>query len=145
MKKFGFTLIEVLVVATIIGILAAVAVSSYASINKRSRDAKRRSDIEQIRSALEMYRSDLGYYPAVDYTSFGNVTDLISYLVSAYMPSMPSDPQSPTSNYYYEATSKVGVNYYGYCLCSKLETATVSTNNCSVTLPAQCNTGVKSP
>ncbi len=148
MKKLllrkGFTLIEVLVVATILGILAAVAVSSYTSVNKRSRDSKRKSDIEQVRSALEMYRSDNGFYPAVDTTGFGNASDLTSYLVSSYMPSIPSDPTS-TQQYYFYATNLSGGNYYGYCLCAKLETQTVSTNTCSVSLPASCNYGVKSP
>ncbi len=140
----GFTLIEVLVATTIIGVLAAVAVSSYTSINKRSRDSKRRSDIEQIRSGLEMYRSDNGFYPAVDTSSFGNVNDLTAYLVSSYMPVVPSDPLS-TQAYYYRATNLSGTNYYGYCLCGKLETQTVTTSTCSVALPATCNYGVKSP
>ncbi len=141
----GFTLIEVLVAATIIGVLAAVAVSSYASINKRARDAKRSSDIQQTRSALEQYRSDNGFYPSVDTSGFGNVSDLTSYLVSSYMPAIPSDPQSPTQAYYYYATNLSGTNYYGYCLCGKLETLLSSTNTCTVSLPANCNYGVKSP
>ncbi len=140
----GFTLIEVLVAATIIGVLAAVAVSSYTSINKRSRDSKRRSDIEQVRSALEMYRSDNGFYPPVDTSGFGNVSDLTSYLVTSYMPAIPSDPTS-TQAYYYYATNPSGVNYYGYCLCGKLETLVASTSTCTVALPAACNNGVKSP
>lgn len=149
-QKFsGFTLIEVLVVATIIGVLAMVAVTSYASVNKRSRDAKRKSDIEQLRSAIEMYRSDQGYYPAVGTGgSFVPVSNLISNLVTAYMPAVPSDPQSPTQDYYYQAISPIGtpVNYYGYCLCAKLETQTTITSSCtSITLPAECNYGVKSP
>ncbi len=142
---FGFTLIEILVVATILGVLAAVAVSSYASINKRSRDSKRKSDTEQIRSALEMYRSDNGYYPPVDTSGFGSASDLTAYLVSSYMPVVPSDPTT-TQAYYYYATGASGANYYSYCLCAKLETQTVTTNTCTgVSLPAACNYGVKSP
>ncbi|MBI2404699.1 prepilin-type N-terminal cleavage/methylation domain-containing protein [Candidatus Gottesmanbacteria bacterium] len=143
MKK-GFTLIEVLVVATIIGVLTAVAVTSYTSVNKRSRDSKRRSDLEQLRSALEMYRSDNSYYPPVDVTGFGNVGDLTSYLVPSYMPGIPSDP-STTQAYYYYATNQSGTNYYGYCLCAKLETIISPINTCSVSLPAACNFGTKSP
>ncbi|MBI4004548.1 prepilin-type N-terminal cleavage/methylation domain-containing protein, partial [Candidatus Roizmanbacteria bacterium] len=54
----AFTLIEILVVATIIGLLLAGAVASYTTLNRSSRDARRKADAEQIRSALEMYRSN---------------------------------------------------------------------------------------
>ena len=61
-KRNGFSLIELMVSTTVIAILTVIGVVSYSSVNKRSRDVKRKSDIEQIRSALEMYRSDYGYY-----------------------------------------------------------------------------------
>jgi len=67
-KVFGFTLIEVLVTATIIAVLTAAAAVSYSSVNKRSRDARRKSDIEQLRAALEQSRSDNGYY-VMNYSS----------------------------------------------------------------------------
>ena len=65
MKKSlkGFTLIEILVVATIIGLLASGAIVSYQQLLKQSRDAKRKTDLEQVRAALEMYRSNEDTYP----------------------------------------------------------------------------------
>jgi len=65
MKKSlkGFTLIEILVVATIIGLLASGAIVSYQQLSKQSRDAKRKTDLEQVRAALEMYRSNEDTYP----------------------------------------------------------------------------------
>lgn len=54
----GFTLIEILVVCTIISLLVAGGVASYAQFGKQSRDARRKADIEQIRAALELYRSN---------------------------------------------------------------------------------------
>ena len=59
MKK-GFTLIELLIAVSIIAILISIGVVSYGSVNKRSRDAKRKGDIEQLRSGLEMYRRIMG-------------------------------------------------------------------------------------
>lgn len=143
-KQRGFTLIELLIVTTILGLLTAVAVASYASINKRSRDSKRKSDVEQVRSALEMYRSDNGFYPPVNVGGFGDASGLSSYLVSSYMSAIPDDPLT-TQSYYYRATDVTSGNYYGYCLCSKLESQTTSSSTCSVSLPATCNYGVKSP
>ena len=55
MKKInyqGFTLIEVLVAATILAVLAAGAIVSYTSVNQKSRDSRRMSDVEQVRSYL---------------------------------------------------------------------------------------------
>ena len=52
----GFTLIELLVVIAIIGILITVGAVSYQRAVRLSRDSKRKTDLEQIRQALETYR-----------------------------------------------------------------------------------------
>jgi general secretion pathway protein G len=142
MKK-GFTLIEILVAATIISVLSVVGVASYTSINKRSRDAKRKSDLEQVRSALEMYRVDKGSYPAGSTTGFRLLTDLDSSLVPDYMPSIPPDPQSPTKAYYYSPLG-AGPNYYSYCVCANAETGSGDTCNLPVA-NSNCNYYLKNP
>jgi len=58
----GFTLVELLVVMSIIGILATVMLSSFMSSQRRSRDAVRKSDLEQVGKALEMFYSDYEFY-----------------------------------------------------------------------------------
>lgn len=143
-RKQGFTLIEILVAATIIAVLVTIGIVSYASINKRSRDSKRKSDLEQVRSALEMFRSDNGYYPDAGAGNWAQASNLSTTLVATYMPAVPSDPS--TGTYYYKATAKSGASYYGYCVCGSLETGG-GTNLCSsvTTLPAECNYGLKSP
>ena len=62
--KDGFTFIELLVTVTIMAVMMAVAIVSYSSTNVRSRDTKRKADLETIRSALEICRSYTGSYPA---------------------------------------------------------------------------------
>ncbi len=69
----GFTLIELLVVIAIIGLLASVVLASLESTRAKARDAKRISDLEQIRNALELYRADHGRYPGPETEPTTNV------------------------------------------------------------------------
>jgi prepilin-type N-terminal cleavage/methylation domain-containing protein len=58
----GFTLIELLVVIAIIAILSSVVVVSVISVRARARDARRKSDLEQIRIALNLYYDKKGHW-----------------------------------------------------------------------------------
>lgn len=145
MRSKGFTLIEVLVVATIIAVLTAIGVVSYTNINKRSRDTKRKSDMEQIRSALEMYRADNGFYVATGAPNYTDASNLSAVLVPSYMAAIPSDPKSPTQVYRYKATDLVSGNYYGYCLSSLIEAEVNPTDTCTPDTVNSHNYGLKSP
>ena len=63
--KRGFTLIELLVVIAIIGILATFIVASFTSAQQKARDSKRKTDLDAIKKALELYKGDqlAGTYP----------------------------------------------------------------------------------
>jgi len=63
-NKSGFTLIELLVVIAIIGLLSSIVLASLSSARTQARDAKRISELRQIKTALELYYNDFGYYPA---------------------------------------------------------------------------------
>lgn len=60
----AFTLVELLVVMTILAILVSVGLVSFRSSQFRSRDAERKSDLKQISSSLELFFSDYGKYPS---------------------------------------------------------------------------------
>jgi len=129
-QQLSFTLIEILVVTTIIGLLAGIGAVSYSQFVKKSRDAKRKTDLEQIRGALEMYRSEKSYYP------LGLPT-----LVPDYMNSIPTDPQDNQGyTYQYEKLPTGCDNSTIYCsdytLGSLLETSTVP--SCSPPLTGKC-------
>jgi len=105
MNRKGFTLIEILVVFSIVGILAGLTLAASMSSRKVARDGKRKADLEQIRSALEMYRADKGYYPPKDATGWCTVLwgcnnpvwyDAVAgALISGeYLSSLPQDPLS---------------------------------------------------
>ena len=58
-------MIELLVVISIIGVLASVVLTSVNSARIKARDARRIADLNQIKTALEFYYDDNGYYPGV--------------------------------------------------------------------------------
>jgi prepilin-type N-terminal cleavage/methylation domain-containing protein len=62
-NKNGFTLIELLVVISIIGLLSSLAVVSLNSARIKARDALRKADMAQMRTALNLYYMDNNEYP----------------------------------------------------------------------------------
>lgn len=118
MKRRGFTLIELLVVISIISVLAAIGLTSYGFSQKRARDARRRADMEAVRSALEIYRAD---NPAVGYPNT-NYSGLSASLVPNYISAMPADPKN-ISPYTYSYAG--GGNAYTLC-ANQLEQTAVS-------------------
>ncbi|MFA5935162.1 MAG: prepilin-type N-terminal cleavage/methylation domain-containing protein [Candidatus Paceibacterota bacterium] len=61
--KKGFTLIEILVVVSIIGIIAAVIVTNLNSAKVKAVGIKSVTELDQLKKALELYRTDNGKYP----------------------------------------------------------------------------------
>lgn len=63
--KKGFTMIELLVVISVIGILAVALLASLNPLEqiKKGRDTRTRSDASQLDSAIERYNASLGYFP----------------------------------------------------------------------------------
>ena len=64
--NIGFSLIELLIVIAIIILLGIISVVALSSQQASARDARRISDIRQIRTALEFYSSDESQYPVLD-------------------------------------------------------------------------------
>jgi type II secretion system protein G len=117
----GFTLVELLVVIAILGILAGIAIGAIKGAQASARDAQRKSDLADIRSALEIYRADCGNYPST--LTFGGTLvgsgsgNCLS--TNTYMSTVPKDPQFDRSGvtyaYAYDSTNKK------YAICSYLE------------------------
>jgi general secretion pathway protein G len=59
----GFTLIELLVVIAIIGILSSVVLASLSGVRERAKMANAKSEMNQIKTAMEMYLIDNGELP----------------------------------------------------------------------------------
>jgi len=67
-SKSAFTLIELLVVIAIIGLLSTLSIVALNTSRSRARDARRVADMREIRTALEMYFTDMNQYPAQSIT-----------------------------------------------------------------------------
>ena len=62
-KEQGFTIVELLIVIVVIGILAALVVTTFSGIQKKGRDSERKTDIGAVHSQLEAYHATNGRYP----------------------------------------------------------------------------------
>jgi prepilin-type N-terminal cleavage/methylation domain-containing protein len=64
--KKGFSLLELLVVIGIIAILLAIGAASYSTVQRKSRDAKRRGDLKVLQQSAEQYYATCGnLYPTI--------------------------------------------------------------------------------
>jgi general secretion pathway protein G len=80
----GFTLVELMIVMTIIGLLAAIAIPSYIQSVKRAKEAVLREDLHTIRTAIDSYTVDKEKAPQ-------GLDDLVQ---SGYLKSIPIDPMT---------------------------------------------------
>ena len=83
-SESGFTLLELLVVMTIIGILAAVAIPALRDSPQRAREAALRENLFTFRSTIDQFHGDKGYYPP----------DLQTLVTEGYIRSIPVDPMT---------------------------------------------------
>jgi general secretion pathway protein G len=66
MKKNAFTLLELLVVISILGVLVAVILPNLVGVRARARDSALKNDMRQLKTALRMYYNDNQTYPPDD-------------------------------------------------------------------------------
>ena len=88
MKK-GFTLIETLIVATMIGILVVILIPQYKYSVIRAREAVLKEDLFQMRDAISKFFYDKKKYP-------DSLEDLVSY---RYLRKVPEDPFMRTATW----------------------------------------------
>jgi general secretion pathway protein G len=81
-KQRGFTLIELIVVVTIIGILAGIAVSNVKNAQNKAREAALKDDLHEMRKAIDNYYADKQRYPQ----------SLAELKESHYLRDLPKDP-----------------------------------------------------
>lgn len=101
---FGFTLVELLVVISIIGILTMIGAVAYSGAQRKARDTQRKTELDALSKALIMYYNDNGVFPALDSSSFFSGTVLTGgddKKDTVYLAKMPEDPKEGTGDYIY--------------------------------------------
>ena len=121
MVRKAFTLIELLIVISIIGILITISSVSYLTAQKKGRDGRRRQDLKAIQTALEQYYAENQTYPT------GNNID-----TAFSSDQRPQDPKN-TGDYVYNWDN---IDTDGYCICAKLE---ANTGNADAPTSTTCN------
>ena len=97
-RETGFTLIEIMIAALIISILAAVAIPNFVQYRNRSREQVCEGNIQMIYYAMEQY--------ALDYNFNNGASVSITNMVNGgYLNSAPTEPSNGAS---YASTQTVG-------------------------------------
>ncbi|MDP4009402.1 MAG: prepilin-type N-terminal cleavage/methylation domain-containing protein [Candidatus Shapirobacteria bacterium] len=121
----GFSLFELLISISIIGILTALAVISFSSAQKKARDTKRIEDMKNIQTAAEQYYSLSSTY---SYPSTTSAPTAWTINGQAVLNLFPQDPKGTGwTGYVYSAGTT-------YCACAAMEDATKGNstdNNCA--------------
>lgn len=91
-KKRGFTLIEILIVFTLIGILVGLALPQYKYATKRAREAVLKENLFQMRKLINQYYADKGKYPV----------SLQTLVDEHYLFAIPVDPMTKSSGTWVE-------------------------------------------
>jgi len=101
MKKSGFTLIELMVVISIIGILAGIALPRFMDLTASAKAAQIQGNLANIRTSIGMYHSKTGFYPAIDHNNrnqLGDVEDngvkFTEFYSKSRMPNTPAFKKS---------------------------------------------------
>lgn len=127
----GFTLMELLIVIAILGILVAIGTGSFTASQIKAKDMRRKSNLRAVATALDVYFTDKGQYPADDgqgnivgCNATGDATLLTCAWGSlwqdqngtAYMTTLPTDPKT-SQKYFYS----VGAGNTSFQLYARLE------------------------
>lgn len=107
-KQKGFTLIELLVVIAIVSLLSSIVMATLNSSRSKARDTRRVADINQLKTALELYYDSNKQYPlsggaTSPNNSWNNSNDsswaTLKTAMTPYITDLPIDPKQDSSGW----------------------------------------------
>ncbi len=96
----GFTMIELLIVISIIVVLASMGMTQYRNSVVRAREAVLKEDLFRMRDAIDQYYADRTKYPA-------SLDDLVS---GGYLREVPIDPMTQSKDTWQPVNAEANVN-----------------------------------
>jgi general secretion pathway protein G len=93
----GFTLLELMIVVSIVGILATIAAPTYQKSVVKAKEAVLRQDLFTLRDVLDQHRADQGKYPS----------SLQALVGAGYLRAIPKDPFTNSETTWQEMTDSV--------------------------------------
>lgn len=112
LKQKGFTIVELLIVIVVIGILAALVITTFTGIQQKARNTERETDIKALQGQIEAYFAQNGKYP-----SLANMQDLAvpSGWVKTNMKGLDFEAQRDPKGAIGQAVQgAAGASQYGY-------------------------------
>lgn len=115
----GFTLIELLVVMAIMSILVVISVSQFQTAKRKANDVSRKSDLNGVSKALQMYFADYGVMPNVTDGKINNIDWGGEFIDGSYvyMKILPRENKTSFPDYCY----KIDTEKKKYALFAQLE------------------------
>ena len=98
--RAGFTMIELLIVISIIVVLASMGMTQYRNSVIRAREAVLKEDLFRMRDAIDQYYADRNKYPA-------SLDDLVS---EGYLREVPIDPMTQSKDTWQPVNAEANVN-----------------------------------
>jgi prepilin-type N-terminal cleavage/methylation domain-containing protein len=82
LSRSGFTLLELIIVVSIVGILATIAMPALRHVPQRARESVLRTDLMTFRDVIDQFHADKGHYPP----------SLEALVEEGYLRAIPHDP-----------------------------------------------------
>lgn len=109
-KEQGFTIVELLIVIVVIGILAALVITTFTGIQQKARNTERETDIKALYGMVEAYYAVNGKYPTL-----ANMND--ATWRSTNMKGLDQEAlKDPKSNNSYALVAAPQANAYAYAV-----------------------------